>query len=178
MRGRGSVGLLIVRLVFGLGMVLHGSQKIGTPFTWMNAFAGPDAPPGFIQALAAAAEFFGGLGLIFGFLTPIAALGIAFVMLAAIGMAHLPAGHPFINAPGQPSYESAAAYLAAGLFLIFTGPGALSLDWLLFGRRRAPVDTDSMSRPSDGALEAGSASLGRWTQRLNAHNSAFVIAEE
>jgi len=45
--GRGSVGLLIVRLVFGLGMVLHGSQKIGAPLTWMNAFAGENAPPGF-----------------------------------------------------------------------------------------------------------------------------------
>ncbi len=82
-------------------MVLHGSQKIGTPFTWMNAFAGADAPPGFLQALAAIAEFFGGVALILGLLTPIAALGIALVMLAGIGMAHLPAGHPFIGAPGS-----------------------------------------------------------------------------
>ncbi len=32
-RGRGAIGLLIVRLIFGMGMVLHGSQKTGTPFT-------------------------------------------------------------------------------------------------------------------------------------------------
>ncbi len=142
-RGRGAVGLLILRLVFGLGMVLHGSQKIGTPFTWMNAFAGESAPPGFLQAMAAVAEFFGGLAMIFGLLTPIAALGVACVMLAGIGMAHLPAGHPFIAAPGQPSYESAAGYLAVALLLIVTGPGALSLDWLLFGRRRETVGTNT-----------------------------------
>ncbi|MBC7933050.1 MAG: DoxX family protein [Rubrivivax sp.] len=144
-RGRGSVGLLIVRLVFGLGMVLHGSQKIGTPFTWMNAFAGESAPPGLLQALAAVAEFFGGMALILGLLTPVAALGVACVMLAGIGMAHLPAGHPFVNAPGQPSYESAAGYLAVALLLILTGPGALSLDWLLLGRRRTSDGTGNVS---------------------------------
>ncbi|MBA3355512.1 MAG: DoxX family protein [Pyrinomonadaceae bacterium] len=134
LRGRGSVGFDCATR-FRVGMVLHGSQKIGAPLTWMNAFAGENAPPGFLQALAAVAEFFGGLGLILGLLTPVAALGVACVMVVAIGMAHLPSGHPFINAPGQPSYESAAAYLAVALLLIVTGPGALSLDWLLFGRR-------------------------------------------
>lgn len=148
-RGRGSVGLLIVRLVFGLGMVLHGSQKIGAPLTWMNAFAGENAPPGFLQALAAVAEFVGGLGLILGLLTPVAALGVACVMVVAIGMAHLPSGHPFINAPGQPSYESAAAYLAVALLLIVTGPGALSLDWLLFGRRSTLNETHAVSRAGE-----------------------------
>ncbi|MBA3256192.1 MAG: hypothetical protein H0W34_08320 [Pyrinomonadaceae bacterium] len=53
-----------MQLIFGLGMVLHGSQKIGTPFTWMNAFAGADAPPGFLQAWAAIPEFFGGFALL------------------------------------------------------------------------------------------------------------------
>ncbi len=140
--GRGAVGLLIVRLVFGLGMTLHGSQKIGAPLTWMNAFAGENAPPGFLQALAAVAEFFGGLAMILGLLTPVAALGIACVMLAAIGMAHLPAGDPFVGAPGQSSYEAAALYLAVTLLLIITGPGALSLDWLIFGRKRESIEKD------------------------------------
>jgi len=87
------------------------------------------------------AEFLGGLALIPGLLTPVAALGVTAVMLAAIGMAHLPAGHPFVNAPGQPSYELAAAYLAVAVLLTIIGPGALSLDWLLFGGRRAPNET-------------------------------------
>jgi len=64
--GRGAVGLLLARLVFGLGMTLHGSQKIGTSFTWMNAFFGEKAPPGFLQGLATAAEFFGGIALLVG----------------------------------------------------------------------------------------------------------------
>lgn len=104
-----------------------------------------------LSALAAVAEFFGGLGLILGLLTPVAALGVACVMVVAIGMAHLPSGHPFINAPGQPSYESAAAYLAVALLLIVTGPGALSLDWLLFGRRSTLNETDAVSRAGETA---------------------------
>ncbi|CAN5568820.1 hypothetical protein BH20ACI3_BH20ACI3_03830 [soil metagenome] len=152
-RGRGSVGLLIVRLVFGLGMVLHGSQKIGAPFTWMNAFAGADAPPGFLQALAAAAEFFGGLALILGLLTPLAAFVVACVMLAGIGIAHLPAGDPFVGAPRQSSYESAAGYLAVALLLIVTGPGTLSLDWLLFGRRRALDETSDLRGAGEKPLD-------------------------
>jgi len=108
----------------------------------MDAFAGANAPPGFLQALAAVAEFFGGLALILGLLTPVAAFSVVLVMLAAIGMAHLPAGHPFVNAPGQSSYESAAGYLAVAVLLTITGPGALSLDWLLFDKHRAPNETD------------------------------------
>ncbi len=136
-QNRGAIGLAVVRLVFGLGIMLHGSAKIQAPFSWMDAFAGANAPPGILQAFAAVAEFFGGLALILGLLTPVASFSVALVMLAAIGMAHLPASDPFVGAPGQPSYE-----LAVAVLLTITGPGALSLDWLLFGRRRAPNETD------------------------------------
>lgn len=127
--GRAAIGLLILRVVFGLGIMLHGSHKILHPFNWM----GENAPvPGVLQALAAVSEFGGGLALILGLLTPLAMLGLASTMFVAIATVHLPAGDPFVSQGGR-SFESAALYLAVALMSIITGPGSLSLDALIFG---------------------------------------------
>jgi putative oxidoreductase len=132
------LGLLVLRLVVGGAFILHGWPKIQNATTWMNAFAGDQAPPGFLQAAAAYAEFGGGIAWIIGFLTPLASILIAATMATAIAIAHLPAGHPFVaTSPGQPSFELAAAYLAVAMALLLVGPGALSLDYCLFGRRRS-----------------------------------------
>jgi len=141
-RGRGAAGLLIVRLVFGLGIMLHGWQKIqslGGPFGWMGA----QAPvPGFLQGLATLAEFGGGLGIILGLLTPLVALGLICNMLVALFMVHVPKGDPFVGAHGGPSFEPAAHYLAVALLLLLTGPGTWSLDavWVPAIFRRREVD--------------------------------------
>jgi putative oxidoreductase len=131
--GRAATGLLIVRIVFGAGIMLHGLPKIQKPFSWM----GPEAPvPGILQFLAALSEFGGGIALILGLLTPLAMFGLACTMLTAIFMTHIPKGDPFVsNGPGS-SYEKAAMYLAVALMMIMTGPGALSADAKLFGRKR------------------------------------------
>jgi hypothetical protein len=51
-----SVGLLVLRLVMGAAFILHGWGKIQSPLSWMPA----EAPvPGFLQLLAAVAEFGG-----------------------------------------------------------------------------------------------------------------------
>src|SRR4051794_26073773 len=116
--GAGSVGLLLLRLVVGSAFILHGWPKIQNATTWMNAFAGDHAPPGFLQAAAAVAEFGGGIAWVVGLLVPLFSLLIACTMATAIAMAHLPQGHSFVAAaPGQPSFELAAAYLAVGLAL-------------------------------------------------------------
>lgn len=132
--GRGAIGLLLVRLIFGYGMMMHGWGKIQAPFTWM----GEGAPvPGFLQLLAAVSEFGGGLALILGLLTPLAAFGIFCTMMFAIFGYHLREGHPFFSATGGPSYEMGALYLGGALLMLFTGPGSLSLDAWLFGKRAA-----------------------------------------
>jgi putative oxidoreductase len=134
--GRGGAALLLLRLVTGLAFLFHGWPKIQNPLGWM----GPDAPvPGVLQALAALAEFGGGLALILGLLTPLAALGIAGTMTFAITMVHLRAGDPFVALPPKHSYEQAATYLVNMIVFLLLGPGAYSLDALLFGRSRAPA---------------------------------------
>jgi putative oxidoreductase len=127
--GRAAIGLLIMRLVFGYGMMMHGLPKIQKPFSWMG-----DAPvPGILQFLAALSEFGGGIALILGLLTPLASFGMLCTMVVAILMVHLPQGHGF---PGNDkgSYELAALYLTIALLTLASGPGKLSLDALIFDR--------------------------------------------
>jgi putative oxidoreductase len=134
-KGRGAVGLLLVRIVTGAAFMFHGWYKLQSPggaFAWM----GTEAPvPGVLQASAVLAEFGGGLALIVGLLTPLAALGIAGTMIVALGMVHLPHGDPFVGQPGKASYELAAGYLANAILFLLAGPGMISLDGLLFGKR-------------------------------------------
>ena len=130
--GRPALGLLLVRVVFGLALALHGWPKAQHPTAWM----GPDAPvPGFLQFLAALSEFGGGLALIFGLLTPLACLGILCTMVTAFAMVHFPKGNPFVVNALAPSYETVAFFAVVALALIVAGPGALSLDAMIFGRR-------------------------------------------
>ena len=129
--GRPAFGLLLVRVVFGLALALHGWPKAQHPTSWM----GPNAPvPGFFQFLAALSEFGGGLALIVGLLTPLACLGILCTMGTAFAMVHLPKGNPFVSNSGA-SYETVAFIAVVALALIVAGPGALSLDAMIFGRR-------------------------------------------
>ena len=125
------MGLLLLRLVMGAAFLFHGWPKIQNPMGWMGA----DAPvPAVLQALAALAEFGGGMALIVGLLTRLASLGIATNMVVALAMVHLPHGDPFVGKPGARSYELAAIYLACAILLLLLGPGRFSLDVLLFGR--------------------------------------------
>ena len=132
--GPGAVGLLVVRLIAGSAMMLHGLGKIQNPFGWM----GPGAPvPGFLQALAALSEFGGGLAWILGLLTPLASLGIFFTMAVAALMFHIAKGDPFVPSATWKggSWELAAVYLGISVLLMTMGPGRLSVDALLFGKR-------------------------------------------
>ena len=132
-RGRGAIGLLLLRLAVGAALVLHGWFKINSP-GGMTGWMGPAPVPGPLQAAAALSEFLGGAGILLGLLSPLASFFVACTMLVAIGMGHLSQGDPFVSPTGGHSWELAAAYLAAALTVLLAGPGRLSLDYLLFGR--------------------------------------------
>ncbi len=130
---KGSVGLLVLRLVAGAGMIMHGYPKLAHATSWMGA---ESWAPGWLQAMAVACEVGGGLFLALGLLTPLACLGILCVMVTGMLSVHIPAGHPFV-AKGGPSYESALLYFAIAFSYLMVGPGLFSIDALLFRRRQA-----------------------------------------
>ena len=131
--GRAALGLLILRVVAGAAMVMHGWPKMQNAMHWMDKPGQPSPLPGFLQAMAAFGEFGGGLGLMVGLLTPIACFGIACVMLGAIFTVHR--GDPWI-AKGK-SFEAASFYLLVATVVAIVGPGLYSLDAMLFGKKRA-----------------------------------------
>lgn len=125
-----DVILFIIRLVCGYAFILYGSMKIQNPFGWM----GPEsAVPAVFQGLAALSEFGGGIALILGLLSRLAALGIGCTMVGAIFFHAVVAGDPFMNPTGGPSYGPAAIYLLIAILLVVMGPGRISLDKKIFG---------------------------------------------
>lgn len=130
-----TIGLFLIRLVIGLTMAAHGSQKL---FGWFDGGGGiSGTAPMFEQlgfrparayaALAGMAELAGGLLLAAGLLTPLAAAAIAAVMLVAMGSVHVHNGF-FVHKQG---YEYNLVLAATALGVAFAGPGPISLDQLL-----------------------------------------------
>jgi putative oxidoreductase len=131
-----SSAIAILRLVLGVVFFAHGAQKMlgwfgGYGFTaTMNAFTGSMHIPAFFAFLAIAAEFFGGLGLILGLFTRVAAFGIAVNMLVAVVKVHSQFGF-FANWTGTQKgegYEFHLLVLAMCTFLMIRGAGPASLD--------------------------------------------------
>ena len=134
-----STATAILRLVLGLVFFAHGAQKMlgwfgGYGFSGtMGFFTGSMHIPAPLAFLAIAAEFFGGLGVILGVLTRIAAFGIAVNMVVAIAMVHINFGF-FMNWTGKQQgegFEYHLLALATTAFLMIRGAGAFSVDRFL-----------------------------------------------
>jgi putative oxidoreductase len=131
-----SSATTILRLVLGVVLFAHGAQQMlgwfgGFGFSAMiGAFTDMMHTPAPLAFLANAAELFGGLGLILGFLTRIAAFGIGMNMLVAIVPDHNAFGF-FMNWAGSQQgggFEYHLLVLAMVAFLMIRGAGALSVD--------------------------------------------------
>ena len=124
-------GILLLRLVVGLTLAAHGSQKLfgsfgggGTAGT-RKFFAGLGfRTPLAMAFVAGLSELGGGLLFAFGLLTPFAAIALTVVMLNAIGTVHFKKG--FFNSAG--GYEYNLLIMATALAVTATGPGRFSLD--------------------------------------------------
>ena len=126
-------GPLMARIALGVVFIAHGSQKL------FGAFGGHGPAqtiafmhdklgiPAFLAVIAMVTEFFGGVAVLIGLLTRLAALGITCVMAVAVLRVHLHGGF-FAQNDGF-EYPFALGLLA--LSLVFAGAGRWSLDALL-----------------------------------------------
>jgi putative oxidoreductase len=134
-----DITLTIARLVLGIVFFAHGSQKVlgwfgGYGFSGtMGFFTHQLGIPAALAFLDFMAEFLGGIGLILGCLTRIAAFGIGCVMLVAVFMVHIHNGF-FMNWNGAKKgegFEYHLLVLAICLLLMMKGGGAFSVDHAL-----------------------------------------------
>ena len=127
-------GVILLRVVLGLALAAHGSQKLFGSF----GGSGPAGTRKFFASLgfrtpramafvAGLSELGGGLLFAFGLLTPFAALAITVVMLNAIGTVHWKKG--FFNSAG--GFEYNLLIIAAAVAVAAIGPGRFSLDHAL-----------------------------------------------
>jgi putative oxidoreductase len=127
-------GLLILRLALGVIFFAHGSQKVLGWFggSGLAATVGGMAHMGIpapLAYLAAFTEFLGGLGLIFGVLARLSALGIFVVMAVAVLKVHLANGF-FMNWMGNQKGEGFEYHLLAmaiALMVMLAGPGRIAI---------------------------------------------------
>lgn len=136
MRTDDSIGMLLVRVFLGLVIFPHGAQKLlgwfgGHGFAWtMDFFTQRLHIPAALVLLVIAAEFFGALALIVGFLGRLGAFGVLCVMLGAIFLVHLPQGF-FMNWYGTQRGEGIEYHLLAigmALAVMAQGSGRWSVD--------------------------------------------------
>ncbi len=131
--------LTMLRLILGIVFFAHGAQKM---LGWFGGYGFKGTMGFFTQQmhipapfafLAICAEFFGGLGLIVGLLSRIAAFGIMCNMLVAVMTVHIHNGF-FMNWTGQQKgegFEYHLLALALLLVVLVKGAGALSVDHVL-----------------------------------------------
>ena len=136
--------LTLLRLVLGVVFFAHGAQKMvgwfgGYGFSGTMGYFTHSGIPAPLAFLAIAAEFFGGIGLLAGFLSRVAAFGIVANMLVAVLRVHLPIGF-FMNWSGTQKGEGFEYHLLAiaiGIAIMVKGAGCLSMDRAL--SRTKPV---------------------------------------
>ncbi len=128
--------ITILRLLFGIVFFAHGAQKAlgwfgGYGFSGtMGFFTHGLGVPAPFAVLAIAAEFLGGLGLLVGLLSRVAAFGIACNMIVAVCMIHRHFGF-FANWYGTQKGEGYEFHILAvgiALVIMIKGSGPLSLD--------------------------------------------------
>ena len=128
----GPVLLLILRLVTGAGLAIHGYPKAKggrvQAGQWMKSMGIPPVAADLVTVL----EFLGGIFLVVGFLTPL--VGLFFVIqFGGICLMKRSKMHAkFISTEqGKPTYEIDVLYLLLALVFLFLGAGTYSLDHVL-----------------------------------------------
>jgi putative oxidoreductase len=141
-------GLFLLRIPLGLVMFVAGWKKVfdfGVPM-FAKALAGLGVPlPEFFAWAVTLVEVVGGAFIIIGLLSRISALLLAIDMLAAIFLVTIDIG--FLSSSGKSGIELNLLLIGGFLAILLAGPGSISVDRLLEGRRATAAE----ARPAGGA---------------------------
>ncbi|MFW0155946.1 DoxX family protein [Rothia sp. P6271] len=122
-----SVGLLVLRLGLGIAMMLHGWQKYSEK-TISGVTAGFEKlgipAPEISANFTTYVELVGGLLIVLGLATRLAALLTSIAMFGAIAFVHISHGF-FASGSG---FELPLSYAVMAVALVLTGPGAYAVD--------------------------------------------------
>ena len=117
-----DIGLFLLRLAIGISFLVHGSQKLAM---WKMK-PSEQMPSGMLNLMRflSITELLGGLAIIAGFLTQLAALGFVVIMAGAIYFKVFVWKKKFSEAGG---WELDLILLAASLVILFSGGGLIAL---------------------------------------------------
>ena len=127
-------GPLVLRLTLASAFIVHGYPKLFKTFGgfagWLDSIG--IRPGKFWALVVGVVEFFGGIALVLGIFTRLAALLIAVDMFVAL--VKVKWGRARYVDTERMGWELDLAYLAMALALVFLGPGASALErYLPFG---------------------------------------------
>ncbi len=127
------IPLLLVRLSVGLLFFESGRGKLFVKFDELvKYFVELGIPLPYLNALVTASiEFVGGICLILGFATRIFSAPLAFIMLVAILTTKLETVHTLADFLGNFLFLPEVLLLTIFIWLVFSGPGKVSLDHFL-----------------------------------------------
>jgi putative oxidoreductase len=117
------LALLVLRIALGIIMIAHGYPKVFGGLSEHVHLVSNLGLPGWLAYCSAAAEFFGGILLLVGLFTRIAALAILINMSVAIWKVHWKNG-----LLGNGGYQFPLALAATAFAMIFLGAGPIALD--------------------------------------------------
>lgn len=137
-----GLGPLAARVVVGWMFFKAGEGKVENPEGIKSYLVTLDVPmPDLSAALVMWSEYVGGALLVVGLATRIASIPLAITMVVALMTAHRGDWSDFTAFVGL----SQTAYLAVCLWLLFAGPGSLSVDYFIakLGGRNKKQANDS-----------------------------------
>ncbi len=122
------LALLVMRLTLGAIMVTHGFHKVFGGLHHFSSMVSGLGMPAWLAYVAAFVEFLGGLLVLAGLFTRVAAFAIAVELSVAIWKVHLHNG-----LTGDHGFEFPLAVASLAFALIFLGAGPIALDHILRG---------------------------------------------
>jgi putative oxidoreductase len=167
----GGWGRTLLRVVVGLISLAHGTQKLsGEGFDGVaSMMEGLGVPAPTLAAVALVlTEVVGGAALILGLFTRLAAVPLAFSMLVATVLVHLPNG--FFSSSG--GVEFTLLLTVAYVALALTGPGEASLDRFL-ARRGIPLTGEERHAEMSARETATGGGYARVPHRVGSREDGY-----